>query len=567
VIRIKVSRWLFLAVIPILLFTVPNNVKALDFELGKGITLDVDTTITYGAAWRTEGQDKDGLKDILTDDGNRNFDQGDMINNRWSIIADIDLHKGDYGFFMRPKAFFDFAYDGSNANDSPGTNNSSYQNGGDTDYDEFHEDTQSAHRDKAEILDFFAYGNHSFGNTDVMFRVGRQAVNWGESLFVMGGISGATAYLDTTNANVPGVEIRELLMPSEQVYFEISKSDFTLAAFYQWKWDKHRLDESGSYFSVADELDSAGERILVSVAPGINATIDRVGDDSAKDSGQWGVALRYVAKALNYTEFGLYFVNYHEKMPIMIGNLGYGGWDSPTKAALGGSWANLPVAPGVSLGDIDSVTAATLNAVDMSSYYLKYAENVKLIGASVSGVIGETNVAGEVSYRYDIPICFKAPNSLLGFIPEKSQYIQGQISTITILPAGLFYEGLSIFTEIGVLHICDNTDLVKGYDRTSCGGVFKFVFDYFQIMQDLDLKVPVTFEINPSGTSPTAGLFDMYSNTGSFDEDCDSVALGLDFTYKAVYKLSMAYKAYLHGGEKNKKADRDFLSLNLKYTF
>ncbi len=556
--RIKVSGWLFLAVISILVFTVPNNARALGFDFGKDVTLDVDVTLTYGAAWRTADQHRDALANINGDDGNRNFDKWDMVNNRWSAIADIDLRKGDYGFFMRPKAFFDFAYDGSNANDSPGTNNNSYQNGGDTDYDEFHEDTQSAHRDDAEILDFFIYGSHTFGKTDTMVRIGRQAVNWGESLFILQGINGATAYLDTTMANVPGVEVRELLMPSEQVYFEVTHSNFTLAAYYQWKWDKNLLDETGSFFSNTDQLDSAGERILMQVAPGINSTIDRIGDDDASNSGQWGVALRYVADSLNGTEFGLYFVNYHEKMPILRENLGFGGTPSPTMTAVGGSWANLPVAPGVTLGDVDPATAGLLNAVDMSSYYCEYVEDVKLIGASASGLVGDTNIAGEVSYRYDMPIPFAAPGTLLGLAYENEDYIQAQMSTITVFPASFIYDGMTITTEIGLLHVFDSQDLPEGYDHTSCGGVFKFDFDYFQIAQDLDLKVPLTIKINPSGTAPILG---------TFDEDSDSVTLGLDFTYKAIYKVSIGYTNFLHNPKHNKKADRDFLALNLKYTF
>ncbi|MEQ8746235.1 DUF1302 domain-containing protein [Pyruvatibacter sp.] len=39
-------------------------------------------------------------------------------------------------------------------------------------------------------------------------------------------------------------------------------------------------------------------------------------DIMAKDSGQWGVALRYYSEALNSTEFGFYYMNYHSRLPI-----------------------------------------------------------------------------------------------------------------------------------------------------------------------------------------------------------------------------------------------------------
>jgi len=327
--RDKGTVWLLALSILLLITVAPDNSMAFELDFGNGAGMDCDITVSYGAAWRTRSADSQALENINKDDGDRNFDRWAMFNNRWTAIADIDLHYKDYGVFMRPKAFYDFAYKGSNDNDSPGTMNNSWQNGGRTDYDEFHNDTQDAHRDKAEMLDLFIYGTHSFDKADSMFRLGRQAVNWGESLFILQGINGATAYLDTTQANVPGVEVKELLMPSEQFYGEMTVGNFTLCGFYQWRWDKNRLDESGSFFSTSDFLDDAGKRMLVQVAPGINATVDRVGDDDAKNSGQWGVALRYISPQLNDTEFGLYFVNYHEKMPILKENLMQGGTPSP----------------------------------------------------------------------------------------------------------------------------------------------------------------------------------------------------------------------------------------------
>ena len=557
------ARLELLVPILLLLFALPTSALAFNVEFGDNAGMDCDVTVSYGASWRTRSADSEALSNINKDDGDRNFDRWSMINNRWTAIADIDFHYNEYGIFMRPKAFYDFAYNGKNDNDSPGTNNNDWQNGGDTDYDRFTDQTKDAHRDKIEMLDLFAYGTHSFENVDMLFRVGRQAVNWGESLFIMQGINGATAYLDTTQANVPGVEVKELLMPSEQFYTEITWKDFTLCGFYQWRWHKNRLDESGSFFSTADFLDDAGQRMLVQVAPGINATIDSAGDDEAKNSGEWGVALRYVAPMLNDTEFGLYFVNYHEKMPMLKESLMRGGTPSPTMKALGGSWANLPIPghPGLTLGDVKPATAAKLNAVDLSSYYLEYAENVRLVGFSFSTILGDTNVAGEVSYRYDMPIAFATKPgqiSILGMRYKRSDYYQAQISTISILPQFFLYDRASLITEIGMNHILDGDTLVEGYNHTAYGGVFKLSCDYYQLIQNLDLTVPITFSWNPKGTSPILG---------TFAEKSDKIGISFDFTYDSVYKVSLGYTNFLHDPNKNPKSDRDNVYVNLKYTF
>lgn len=550
----KLHRGLLMAVVVSgLLALPPVDAQALNFEYENGIGLDLDVTLSYGAAWRTRGPDKEALADINMDDGNRNFDKGDMITNRFSVTAEADLHKDNYGVFLRSRAFYDYAYDGKNGNDSPFTNNNAFENGGNTAFNKFSSDTKDAHRDDVELLDAFAYGTKSFGDTHTMLRIGQQTINWGESLYLLQGINGATAYLDVTKANIPGVEVEELLMPTEQVYAEVTNGPVTVAGFYQWEWEKNRLDESGSFFATDDYLDEAGERILVDLGvPGIYPSVDRAGDDDAKDSGQWGVAVRYNVEQLNDTEFGLYFVNYHEKMPILRETIGSGGNASPIADSNGGTWSGL-------LGDPD--TEAFLDAVDYSSYYLEYVENVKMIGGSVSGVLGNTNVAGEVSYRYDMPIAFaeKVPGStLLELEYDESEYVQGQISTFSILPGTFLYDQLTIITELGFNRILDNKDLPEGYDRTAYGGVFAFEFDYFQVLQKTDLKVPLTITVNPKGSSPILG---------TFTEDANAVNIGTIFTYDSNYKLSLAYTAYLNDPDENVLSDRDFFSANIKYTF
>jgi hypothetical protein len=76
------------------------------------------------------------------------------------------------------------------------------------------------------------------------------------------------------------------------------------------------------------------------------------------------VAIRYLADS--GTEYGLFYINYHETLPMLMTDLG------------------------------------------TMTYFLEYPENVNLYGASVSGVIGDVNVSGEVSYRPNLPV------SLLG---------------------------------------------------------------------------------------------------------------------------------------------------------
>ena len=47
------------------------------------------------------------------------------------------------------------------------------------------------------------------------------------------------------------------------------------------------------------------------------ASVLRGPDRTPDAAGQWGAALRYLAEDLNHTEFGLYFINYHSRLPTV----------------------------------------------------------------------------------------------------------------------------------------------------------------------------------------------------------------------------------------------------------
>jgi hypothetical protein len=564
--------------------------SAFSIDLGSDAGIDADVTLKYGVARRLQDQDEYLLQDSATwdganrDDGNRNFDKGDLVTNRFSAVMDFDFHWGDYGVFVRPRAYYDLAYSGSNSNASAATNNSMVGYGGElNDHQEFTTATKDQHRDKAEILDAFAYGNIDMGERTLMLRVGRQVVSWGESLFTLGGVSTAQSPLDATQANVPGVELRDLFLPVGQVSAQIDVfSNLTMAGYYQWEWEKTRLDESGAYFSTLDFVDDAGVAMMPKLAAGIPASIDRIADEDPSDDGQYGLALRYVAEALNETEFGLYMVNYHEKTPTPF--ITYtGGTPSPTINAVGGGdWNNLPVAPGadgimgtaddVTLGMADPANAGLLNLVDSSSYRILYAEDVKMYGFSVGGVIGETNVGFETTYRDGIYIKVQAPGMPPAGNPpafmdvEEADLLQVQASIIQFLGEGWLWDNAIFMGEVGYNRLIgvEEGRLIRDpksplySDKMAWGGTAKLTMDYYQVLFGLDMSVPVTYKFNPKGVSAALG---------TFDEGNDSVALGFDFVYDNVYKFGVSYTNFLNGAQKHPFADRDMVSATFSYTF
>jgi hypothetical protein len=533
------QRWMPASVgLVLLVLANAGPIHALQFEFNDDTRLDFDVSLKYSAAWRVKNAD-DFLVDgdpahpfRLGSAGDGNFDSGDMINNRYSAVFDIDFQYKDYGIFARPRFYYDFAYDEDADQSNP------YK---------FLQETQDLHRDKAEFLDAFVYGSFEVGGRDITLRVGEQVVSWGESLFILNGISAGMSPIDATAANVPGVELKDLFLPVGQVMGRISLTDnMTLEAFYQWEWDKTRVDETGAYFSTTNLLDDAIRDTTLGFLRG--------GDNDPDDDGQWGVSMRYVAEGLNDAEIGLYYINYHEKLPYVVDTV-------PLLLAFAGIPTGNPfILPG------------------SGTYHLDYADNVQLYGASVSGMLGDTNVAMEVSYRKDLSVQVKqddlpinTPSPMLNMVHglvntsernwenEEVDVLQVQMSAISVFQQTSFYDNLTVTGEVGINRVVGGRDGKKLWnDRTAWGGTVKAAFDYFQVLPNLDLNVPITYNFNPNGVS---------SVLGTFVEDADRIGVALDFTYKQNYKLGIGYTDYLNDVEENNKADRDFVSLNMKYTF
>jgi hypothetical protein len=569
-----------------------GQVKAFGLNLGDEVTLDVDVGLKYGAAKRMDKQDDKLISNVNEDDGNRSFDRHDTFMNKVSAIADIELRYKDFGVFVRPRGFYDKAYDEKNANHSA-TNNNAVANGGTIDSNEFSDATKDRHRDEVEILDAYIYGSFEIGGGRYIdLRIGQQVVSWGESLYVQNSVANAMGPLDATASSAPGTELKEIFLPTEQAFLQVDiVPGLSLSGYYQWEWEKSRLNEQGSYFSDGDGLDEAGERYMTGI---YDTAFEKTGYENARDDGQYGVALRYTADWLNDTEFGLYFVNYHDKYPTLTFNGGVGGAYSPTAQYLGvapvaagdpalgqalypagvGGWGNAPM-PGlgglyIPLTAYDPVTfmpidlaaytsGMELNWVDLSSYTVSYVEDIKMYGFSFGTELGDINFGGEVTYRDGIPIQVEAdPNTnFLGFDNVLGNGFQVQLSAISITGLHDLWDQLTLKGEVGYNVVNGYGDNKLSADRDAWGGTIVAEAEYLQVFPGLDMMLSVDYGFNPHGTS---------SMVASFVEHADEIGLGLDFTYMIDYEIGIQYVDY-RGTVNQTLADRDFIAVTAKYTF
>ena len=517
------------------LMAVASQAHALSWELDNGVTVDLDTSITYDAQWRQEKQDSTVLGfggnplGLVLDDGNRAFDDGDMTQNRASFSSDLDINYGDGGVFLRARGWYDEVYD------DDGFSAKSFQRDG---LDE--------HQSEIELLDTFVYHTFDIDNRSASVRLGKQVVNWGESLFVYGGISSAQAPLDATKANAPGVELKDIFLPLGQAYVETDLTEkLSLGAYYQYEWDNTRIDAPGTYFGV-DFLGQGSVGDTVDI--GLPVT------EARPDDGQYGITLRYLAEELNNTEFAFYYLNYHDFLPAAQ-------W-SPAVAGVSGDplWA--------------------------SQITQQYFEDIKLIGVSFGTVFGDTNVSGEVSYRDGQPVQL----DLTSFGPAGGLYfteaetLQTQVSLIHLIGETPFADNLALTAEIGYNRVLDidadanaaalgidvnDINSALDEDRDAAGVVLSLGADYFAVSQGLDLKVTGTYRNDFDGVSPVPF---------TFTEGLEQLSLKADFTYLNNHNFGVSYVWFLTDPDEvlakqgelefgHLTADKDYLAAYYKYRF
>ena len=430
-----------------------SSAFAIEFETDGGWRGSVNTTVSASSSWRVEGRDLSllwpenaamiGIKGAsggaLTDDGNLNYDKGDRYSTMFKFISDLNISKGDTGALVRIKGWYDQV---QNDESVPwGNANTGYANESrrvsrtlsDAGFDPL------AKFDGLYLLDAYAYSSFDMAGNPLQVRLGRQAVNWGESLFVQG-LNQLTP-LDIIALRRAGTEIKEALLPVWSIYGNLGlPGGISAEGFYQLKWEPSAIDSCGTYWAPTDSTISTAKnncnRTNLSVTGVTNDLITSpipailgIEGKDAKNSGQWGLALRIPVESID-TEIGLYAMNIHSRVPIISGI--YGGGATGLKAAeiayvtqlataaaqkAGAAAAAAAVAAGNAAGAAAAAAAAGAAAAKATQTgvvtgilanntlsFWEYPENIMIFGISASTNIAGWSTGWELSYQKDVPV-------------------------------------------------------------------------------------------------------------------------------------------------------------------
>ena len=359
-----------------------TSAQAVGFKLGE-IDAKLDTTVSVGIGIRTSAADctkigvinggcyapgpfgnKAGVNGY---DAGPTNDNSNILNKQWQpfsevvkIVPELSLTWQNYGAFIRGQASFDYWAQnklGAHSTDRFVNQSIDYGTGNATAFN------RAGYG--AKLLDAFIYGQWGIGNV----RLGNQVINWGESLFIQGGIN-AFQPIDANQIVKPGSELKEAYTPDPLINIQMSlPNDLALEGFYKFAWNKTTLPVAGTFFggyAAADIIGpgqvftpfgmdytqalDAGAKLAVldGLDTGISTT-DFVGnavhagalmrrqeDNDPSSQGQFGLKLGYYADWMNDgTDLGFYLTHFHGGMPYL--DFTVAGLDStnPSSAAAG----------------------------------------------------------------------------------------------------------------------------------------------------------------------------------------------------------------------------------------
>jgi len=533
---------------------------AFEFDTGvPDLKVRWDNTLKYTAGWRVKDPDQQvavSQTNPNVDFGDLNFDKG-LINNRVDLLSEFDISTKNLGARVSATAWYDDVYNKDSTDfpaSNPIPNTTAALLGGPN--NRFPEGTKRLMGRKAEFSDAFVWGTTELGEgMKLSGRLGRHTQLYGETLFLgANGIAAAQGPVDLIKAfSLPGAQFKEIALPVGQLSGSLMISpNLSLGAYYQYEWRPLRLPAAGSYFSPADFVGDGADLLL---SPGGPA--NRIADQEGSDSGQYGAQARFKLPGSD-VEFGLYAAKYHEKAPIPVLNV------TDPNGAFGAG-----------------------------TYRLVYGKNVKTYGASVSTLIGETNVAGEMSTRRNTPL-HPVGDLIINFNnaadnDDNTAYAVGNtfhfnVSAITVFPATPLWEGASFVGELAfnrLLSVTRNPTnpafpsgvLNTTHSRDAWAMRFVFQPEYFQVVSGLDLQVPIAVGYGIAGRS---AVFQVAPEHGG------DVSVGLNFDYKKTWKTGLQYTHYYgpkgaapsidpatntQASYKQYYADRDFVTLSVQRSF
>ncbi|MFW1859693.1 DUF1302 domain-containing protein [Acinetobacter defluvii] len=580
-----------------------SQASALSVDLNEDWQFETTTNLSIGQSWSTEDPDtallyrpdalsigKQGTSiDINGDNGRANFEKGDAISQVVKGLTEFQLKGKNQGAVLSAKYWYDHAYETGRG-----------------DFLAFDDSTwpRLVKYKGIDLWDAYVWKNFSFdGGKSLDLKLGKHALNWGKSQFFQNGLNSVSAF-DYAGMNRPGGDVKERIIPVEMFSFVAGLSDKTkVEGFYQFKFRPSTIDGCGTFFEISDVFAENCGPLLIG-GPGfttdqaingpLDFTVGRLPSEYAKDSGQYGFAIKQTIPSLNNAEFGAYYANYHSRILHFDGI---------------------------------AVSAPGANNYHTARILSVYPEDIKMYGLSLTGKVGKTAIFSELNYKPDMPLHFNStdmvyaqalyndtPITAAGETLALSERINGfakvpvtqfTLGAATNIPNVLGASALSLVGELGVNHIGDTDQYhfgrsgAFGRSGLSTGAYDPKKLNTYciapktgqlsdQEVQDLNAKYcndegffeewsvgyrlrgALSYDDVLPQTTVTPSLMFRHDVTGygpNFQEGQMAISAGISAIYQKKYVTELSYTNFFGNNDFSILDDRDFASLVFKMQF
>lgn len=572
--------------------------QAFEIDTGPNVTTSLESVAEFTSVYRTSSPERieRGGQNIFANnnDGSEYYDTG-FVSNEFKLTSELHVRTEQDGLFVRGTAWYDTQI---MDNDPSGDRFATYN----TDSDErYPSDLRNRAGHRARLLDAYLYTNRYAGEMPYSLRFGRQVINWGEGIYYADGINVINP-VDIGRVVLPNASLKDALLPTNMISGQLGLTDaFNIEAFYGLEWKGHELIPTGAFLNNQDYFGKGSNGVLVDLrselgdlaelVPGLNGENGIVAgarygrEHDARDDGQFGVAMRYLAEDWNNTEFSLYYLNYHSKVPFLRIQKGRSFACSTGQA---GQFSGL-----CGLG-LDS-TVDGLALLDSTYYDFVYPEDIRLFGLSVSGTVGDTSLAGELTYRPNAPLepsmiyeLETLAGSALGGggasggsidlgefgdgsandprrsidLYKRGELYTGSVSAIHSFGPVIGLDDLIVLGEAAFNHVPGSLLDSVNYEYLD-SFAWGYTLNVSGLIQDVkpnfDLLPGITFRQDVSGTSP--------SLNENFIQGRKSATLELGAKYGQKLAGKLAYTSFWGARKDNALIDRDHVALNVSYSF
>ena len=544
---------------------------------------------SIGAISRMESASKENLfagdtpggtsGSAVSDDGNLNYDGGEVVSSVVKTVGDFNLQYRNYGLFVRAKAWYHYTQK------EKAVPHGNYPNGF-VGGEELSDDgfARNSKFDGATFQEVFAHGTFKLNGQPLKVAAGRKLLLWGRSLYSRGSFSSLNA-VDLAALHRPGAEYTEFLTPAGMVTLDYNFTDrLSMKSFYQFEWRPANLDGCGTFFSTLDNTALGCDATFSSSVTIPNrdaflagAYIPRADEKEPDDAGQYGLKFDYGFPE-SKAKVGAYFFNYHSRLPYY----------SVTKE-------DAPLSEGIT------------PAMDIA-YFYEYPEDIQVFGLTADKTFeGVGNLALNLSYLPDMPIQINTPDMTTARVLESNgvpaaaaqgfatvpqgtiDYVYGSGSEVngyqefdikraelaftTIVPELMGAQKTIVSLQVGSEFIDDLPDQDEmRFRRHTNFGVGEldedgYVTD-FSWGYALTLKSTYANAIGAVTLTPALTFnhgVEGYSSDDAMHEDERSVGVSLGMGYKDL-SADLSYTTY-NDEEYSVVEDRDYLSLSATYNF